>query len=210
MSQKILYSNFIKNSHFLEVEELESLQSSDLEIETLKRPVYSCRVPIDNKLQVLSNSLTANGFIGKILVSKNTFSVIDGWQRLELWKALGHKEISAYLIECSIERELQLHLSFNQQASEFDLSKFGLTFKQIELSDFGFSEIEMQNCREEMRNIEKDLNDSFDYPRPERIKKPQIYSTVSTILKITKIKEKKKLKTQNEVVNFLIDFYESH
>jgi hypothetical protein len=179
MMMEINYKQLVKKSELLQPEELESLEYRHVEIKHLKRANYSNRVPIDNRLQVLSNSLFSNGFIGSILVSKSTFSVIDGWQRLQLWEALGNSHIPCHVIECSYSREQQLHLSFNQQVSEFDLHEFGLAFDDIDFSDFGFAEIEYID-NNVMATIEREQGQNYN-TNVERIKKPTIPCTVAVV-----------------------------
>ncbi|WP_293302494.1 hypothetical protein [Pedobacter sp. UBA4863] len=207
---QINYKKLIEKSKLLNSEEFILDAPVEIELIKLKRPVYHTRVPIENKVQVLSNSLYSNNFIGSILVAKNTLVVIDGWQRVELQKAFGHQTISCYLIECSFEKEIELHLAINQQASVFDLQEFGVEFQTVRLEDFGFSEIELNDCRATMDRISEEVKQEVFYHPAKKFRKCQINTNPETIEKISFIKSQMRFKTNNQVLQHLITFYENN
>lgn len=208
---QINYKKLLENSKLLECEEILVEEPIDIELSKLVRPLYHTRVPIENKVQVLANSLLSNELIGAILVSKDSLHVIDGWQRVELFKALGKTTIPCYQITTSsLEKEIELHLAINQQAAQFDLSEFGVEFSTIKLEDYGFSEIELNDCRATMNSVIKDLSADNQHPKVQRYKRTQINSTIETMEKINEIKSELKCKTNNQVIEHLINFYEKY
>lgn len=210
MAQNINYKKLLENSKLLEFEEILIEEPVEIELSKLFKPPYHTRVPIENKVQVLANSLLSNELIGAILVSIPSMHVIDGWQRVELFKALGKKTIPCYQVIASLEKEIELYFVINQQASEFDLSEFGIEFTNIKLEDFGFSEIELDNCKDRMNGVLKDLMKDNEHPKVQRFKRPQINATTETMEKINEIKSQLKCKTNNQVIEYLINFYEKY
>lgn len=207
---QINYQKLIEKSKLLNPEEFILDAPVEIELSKLTRPVYHTRVPIENKVQALSNSLYSNNVIGAILVAKNKLTVIDGWQRVELQKAFGHQTISCYLIDCSLQKEIELHIAINQQAAVFDLQEFGIEFQNIQLEDFGFSETELNDCRATMDRISEEIKQEISYTLPQKFRKCQINTNPETIEKISFIKSQMKFKTNNQVIEHLITFYENY
>lgn len=180
----------------------------DVEIAQLKR-LFSFRVPIENRLHGLINSLSTYGFLGGIFVNESNLGVIDGWHRLELWEQMGNTTIPCYFLCCSEHQQKELHLSLNQQSADFDLSKFGLAFEKFDLKDFGFTEAELNDCRGMMENVERDSEDSLE-SAPQRIKRPVIPVTQITISRIDNLKKVLKMTSRNDVLTYLLDAHENN
>jgi len=208
MGYKANYLPFVTAAQIKQLEcEKIKFELVNLKPHRLKRPSYSSRIPIDNKMQALANSLYSNGLIGGLFIKADNFEVIDGWQRLELCKSMGYDLISCYLIDCSHEKAKQLHLSFNQQSADFDLSKFGLEFNEVNLEDFGFTEIELNDCKAIMNGIQNEY-EIDENESPIRIKRPAIPTTLETVEKIDAIKYAQRLSTRNDAITFLLEYYE--
>lgn len=116
---------------------------TEVNIDRLIRPNYSSRVIVDNRLSVLCDNLTQFGFLGGIFVQAQNFHVIDGWHRVEIWRALGNRTIPCYEIICNPRQERQLHLRLNQSVAAFDITDFELNFQGFDLLEYGFTKDEL-------------------------------------------------------------------
>jgi len=179
----------------------------DMEIAKLRRGAYHSRVPIDAKLQTLLDSLQTYGFGGAIFASLRSHNVIDGWHRCEIWAEMGNTHIPCFLVDCTLEQEMRLHLRLNTQAATFDLSQdFGLTFPGLDLiKDYGFTAADL--APQNPRIIE-----------PQKPKKPQQDSNLASFNtrlfreqydKLKAIKEEHRLADWAGVIGILLDIYET-
>jgi hypothetical protein len=173
----------------------------EVEISTLIRPPYSTREPVENGRNAILNSLKEYGFLGGIFIHRERNQVIDGWQRVELWKEeLGKTTIPCYQLDCTEAQERKLHLSLNRHASVFDPSKFGIEFNSLNLKDFGMTEAELSIADPKV-NVEK-----RKLPNPEAtVTLVKVISKLSTdAFEGLKNLARREGKTLNEIIEGLI------
>jgi hypothetical protein len=75
------HANQITDSIFTELGINFEKELIDIKLEQLKCPPYHSRIPIENRLKSLMDSLETYGFLGGIFVSSRNYNIIDGWYR---------------------------------------------------------------------------------------------------------------------------------
>lgn len=184
----------------LEITYVETLVYYD--ISDLKKPTYNQRVLVDCRSEALTKSLKAHGFLGGVFINADNLNVIDGWHRCEQWQALGNTSIPCYLVRCTYQKEIELHLYLNQQAALFNLKDFGLEFGHLNLLDYGFSEADLSfkpiNTQSQRPVKEK-------APQPDGMTKLMAVVQMTTMDKLRSIKADQKHVTLGDTIEYILN-----
>src|SRR4030043_128694 len=128
--------------------------------------------PKDDEYKKIKASINEFGYVDPIIVNSNNV-IVGGFQRGQVLKELGYKEIDIVRIDISPEKEKALNIALNKISGEWDFTKLTGLLKEIKSNnedDFFLTGFDMAQFDELLKEYDKELSggggeaagDSFD------------------------------------------------
>jgi len=116
--------------------------------EEIKNAPYNPRKISDSNRKKLRNNLKTKGFLGGIVVNKNTMNLISGHKRLEILDSLERKtdyELTVDMTDMTDKEEKEQNIFFNNQSTqgEFEVDSLKSLLDEVDLFATGFDEVDL-------------------------------------------------------------------
>ena len=128
---------------------------------------YNPRQLTKDQYKNLKDSITRFGIVDPIIINKHPERdnvIIGGHQRCRVAKDLGHKEIPCVELDLNPDKEKELNVRLNKNTGEWDYDALANYFDVGELSEWGFTDDELQFYEDEP---EQGLIDDDEIPEVE-------------------------------------------
>ena len=125
----------------------QSLKTKDYPIGALIFAEYNPRQLTKDQYKGLRDSIERFGLVDPIIVNKHKDRkniVVGGHQRLRIAKELGYKSVSCVEVELTPEKEKELNIRLNKNVGEWDYDALANHFDVGELTEWGFTDDELQ------------------------------------------------------------------
>ena len=128
---------------------------------------YNPRQLTKDQYQGLKDSITRFGLVDPVIINKHKKReniIVGGHQRVRVAKDLGYKEISCVEVNLTPEKERELNIRLNKNVGEWDWDSLANYFDPGELTEWGFTDKDLQFYEDEpeeiiAENIDKDIGD---------------------------------------------------
>ena len=145
----------------------QSLKTKDYPIGALIFAEYNPRQLTKDQYKGLRDSIERFGLVDPIIVNKHKDRkniVVGGHQRIRIAQDLGFKKIPCVEVELDADREKELNIRLNKNVGEWDYDALANHFDVGELTEWGFTDDELQFYVDEpeeiiAENIDKDIGD---------------------------------------------------
>ena len=128
---------------------------------------YNPRQLTKDQHSQLKDSIKRFGLVDPLIINKNKDReniLVGGHQRLRIAKELGIKTIPCVEVDLPLDQEKELNIRLNKNVGEWDYDSLANYFDASELTDWGFTDDELQFYEEEP---EKGLIDDDEIPEVE-------------------------------------------
>lgn len=108
---------------------------------------YNPRQLTNDQHRHLTDSLKRFGMVDPVIVNAHADRkdiIVGGHQRLKVWAELGNDIIPTVEVDLDRDRERELNVRLNRNTGEWDWDVLANEFDVEELTDWGFSEDELQ------------------------------------------------------------------
>jgi len=142
--------------HYQDIISTNSFSIQTIDVNQLKQVEYYAREQIQGQEKVIKNSLSKYQMKIPIVVNRRAngeLVIVDGVGRWKVWKELGNTEIEVLVLEETEEKEKELHVYLNRQASQFDMELLLTALEDLNPEDFGLE------CIDEEEFDDKDFHD---------------------------------------------------
>lgn len=122
------------------------MEVKKVKISDLKFAEYNPRKISEKQMEDLKESIRCFGFVDPIVVNKNKDRlnvIVGGHQRVKAFKEDGGKEVPCVFVDLSLDLERELNVRLNKNTGEFDFDGLFREFTKDELSEWGFSNSEL-------------------------------------------------------------------
>jgi len=128
---------------------------------------YNPRKLSEEQQSDLADSMKRFGFVDPVIVNthedrKNI--LVGGHQRVKTWKSMGETMVPAVEVCLNREEEKELNIRLNKNTGEWDLDMLKKHFDSEELSDWGFSEDEVESLFSELEGGMDDTQGDDEVP----------------------------------------------
>jgi len=147
----------------------QSLKTKDYPIGALIFAEYNPRQLTKDQYKGLRDSIERFGLVDPIIVNKHKDRkniVVGGHQRIRIAQDLGFKKIPCVEVELDADREKELNIRLNKNVGEWDYDALANNFDVGELTEWGFTDDELQFYETEESGYEerKTLAEKFIVP----------------------------------------------
>ena len=125
---------------------------------------YNPRQLTKDQYTQLKDSITRFGLVDPLIVNKNKERkniLVGGHQRFKIAQKMGMDEIPCVEVDLALDAEKELNIRLNKNVGEWDYDALANYFDVGELTDWGFSNDELQFYEDEEKEI-KDLSDKLN------------------------------------------------
>jgi hypothetical protein len=122
------------------------------EISELIASEYNPRRLSEIQLDDIKASLVKFGFVDPVIVNmhkKRKNIIVGGHQRVKVWEILGKSTVPCVEVKLSHEDEMELNIRLNKNTGEFDFDLLSEFFDKDDLSDWGFTDFELDEMKDE-------------------------------------------------------------
>ena len=115
--------------------------------------------PKDDEYKKIKASINEFGYVDPIIVNSNNV-IVGGFQRGQVLKELGYKEIDIVRVDISPEKEKALNVALNKISGEWDFTKLTSLLKEIKINnedDFLLTGFDMAQFDALLKEYDKDL-----------------------------------------------------
>ena len=128
------------------------MQTVNYPIDKLIFAEYNPRQLTKDQYKDLKDSITRFGLVDPMIVNthkqrKNI--LVGGHQRVRVAKDLGFEEVPCVEVKLTLDKEKELNIRLNKNTGEWDYDALGNYFDVGELTDWGFTDDELQFWAEE-------------------------------------------------------------
>ena len=124
-----------------------NIQTTYHPLDSLIFAEYNPRQLTKEQHKQLKDSITRFGLVDPIIINKHPARdniIIGGHQRAKIAEELGLKEIPCVELKLTLEKEKELNIRLNKNVGEWDYDALANHFDVGELTDWGFSEDDLQ------------------------------------------------------------------
>jgi len=129
---------------------------------------YNPRQLTKDQYSQLKDSITRFGLVDPLIVNKNKERkniLVGGHQRFKIAKEMGIDEIPCVEVDLTLDAEKELNIRLNKNVGEWDYDALANYFDVGELTDWGFSNDELQfyeDEEKEIKDLSNDLNNMYE------------------------------------------------
>jgi hypothetical protein len=162
----------------------QSLKTKDYPIGALIFAEYNPRQLTKDQYKGLRDSIERFGLVDPIIVNKHKDRkniVVGGHQRIRIAQDLGFKKIPCVEVELDADREKELNIRLNKNVGEWDYDALANNFDVGELTEWGFTDDELQFYVDEDENNYTQKIESPHYePQDEKPNLSELYNDAKT------------------------------
>jgi len=129
---------------------------------------YNPRQLTKDQYSQLKDSITRFGLVDPLIVNKNKERkniLVGGHQRFKIAKEMGIDDIPCVEVDLTLDAEKELNIRLNKNVGEWDYDALANYFDVGELTDWGFSNDELQfyeDEEKEIKDLSNDLNNMYE------------------------------------------------
>ncbi len=129
---------------------------------------YNPRQLTKDQYSQLKDSIKRFGLVDPLIVNKNKERkniLVGGHQRFKIAKEMGIDEIPCVEVDLTLDAEKELNIRLNKNVGEWDYDALANYFDVGELTDWGFSNDELQfyeDEEKEIKDLSNDLNNMYE------------------------------------------------